>query len=384
MNIRFEELTAPQRAGGIESATRGLVVSLKNRGVSVVRSSLETDVGKCRPDLVHFHGTWSPALAIRWLFWRLRKVPCVISPHGMLEPWALAHKSLKKKVAWHLYQRHILNWASALHATSVREADNLRQLGLMVPIFTIPWGIEVVESREELSVDSCQWSVEDGEVGHPDAGNSVKGESGDDVEATAHGQPTTDNRPRVRTVLFVGRIYPVKGLPMLVEAWAKVGPMGWKMKIVGPDEAGHRAEVEALISEAKLEGDFEFTGALEGEALSKTYADADLLILPSHTENFGLVVGEALAHGLPVITTQGAPWELLETARCGWWAPVSVDGIAAALDDATHRSPEELIVMGARGRAAVAERFAWDRIAGQFIDCYSWVLGEGPQPGCVS
>lgn len=352
MNVRFEELTKPQRAGGIESATRGLIANLELRGVSVVRSSQETEPSESRPDLVHIHGIWSPALAKRWLYWRMRNVPCVVSSHGMLEPWALAHKCLKKKVAWHIYQRFILNRVAVLHATSVREADNLRQLGLKVPILMIPWGIAMPDKRE-AGAEKVRFV----------------GETPTLIES--------------RTALFVGRIYPVKGLPLLVEAWAKVRPRGWKVKIVGPDEAGHRAEVEALIHQAKLEADFEFTGAMAGEALRKTYEYADLFILPSHTENFGLVVGEALAHGLPVITTQGAPWELLETARCGWWAPVSVDGIAAALDDATRRSPEELIAMGERGRAVVAERFSWDLIATQFVECYQWLRGEGPKPGCV-
>ena len=352
MIVRFEELTAAQRAGGIESATRGLVANLEHQGVTAVRSSQETEPSECRPDLVHIHGIWSPALAKRWLFWRLRNVPCVVSPHGMLEPWALAHKSPKKKIAWYLYQRLILNRAAALHATSVREADNLRQLGLKVPIMMIPWGIDMVEERTE------------------------RGHSG-----TLAGETPALLEPK--TALFVGRIYPVKGLPMLVEAWAKVRPVGWKMKIVGPDEAGHRAEVEALIAGAKLEADFEFTGTLEGESLQRAYEDADLFVLPSYTENFGMVVGEALARSLPVLTTQGTPWELLETERCGWWVPTSVDGIAAALDDATRRSPEELAAMGERGRAAVAERFSWDRSAGDFIDCYRWLLGEGAKLGCV-
>lgn len=352
MNVRFEELTTPKRAGGIESATRGFVASLEHRGVSVVRSSQETQPSQCQPDLVHLHGIWSPALAKRWLFWRLRDVPCVVSPHGMLEPWALAHKRLKKKVAWHLYQGHILNRAAALHATSAREADNLRQLGLKVPIMMIPWGIDMVEER------------------------TFRGHSG-----TQAGETPALLEPK--TALFVGRIYPVKGLPLLVEAWAKVRPVGWKMKIVGPDESGHRAEVEALIAGAKLEADFEFTEALEGEVLRKAYGDAHLFILPSHSENFGMVVGEALARGLPVLTTQGAPWELLETERCGWWVPTSVDGIAAALDDATRTSPEELIAMGERGRAVVAERFSWDHIARQFTNCYRWVLGGGDKPRCV-
>ena len=362
MIARFEELTTPQRAGGIESATRGLVASLERRGVSVVRSSQKTEISRCRPDLVHIHGIWSPALAKRWLFWRLRNVPCVVSTHGMLEPWALAHKALKKKVAWYIYQRFILERVAALHATSVREADNLRQLGLKVPILTIPWGVAMAGTSN---------------IEHRTA--NIEGQIiGDGV------REATDNEQPIKTALFVGRIYPVKGLSLLVEAWAKIRPSGWKMKIVGPDEAGHRAEVETLIRESKLKGDFEFTGTLEGEALRKAYDDANLFILPSHTENFGMVVGEALAQGLPVVTTHGAPWELLAAERCGWWVPVSVEGLAAALDDATRKSPEELIAMGERGRAVVAERFAWDRIAGEFIDCYRWVLGEGAKPGCVS
>jgi glycosyltransferase involved in cell wall biosynthesis len=187
----------------------------------------------------------------------------------------------------------------------------------------------------------------------------------------------------LRTALFVGRIYPVKGLPLLVEAWAKIRPAGWKMKIVGADEAGHLAEVVAMVRAAGLEDVFEFTGPLAGDALRSAYLGADLMVAPSHTENFGMSIGEAMAHGLPVITTHGAPWKLLEEECCGWWVPVSAAGIAEALDDATRRSPEEMSVMGERGRAVVAERFAWEGIARQFVECYRWLLGEGERPDCV-
>lgn len=357
MNIRFEELTVSQRAGGIESATVGLVRSLEARGVTVFRSSQETDFDqKDRPDCVHFHGIWSPALAKRWRYWRARGTPCVISTHGMLEPWALAHKRLKKKVAWYIYQRPILNRVSVLHATSEREAENLRKLGLTAAVHLIPWGIQMPGGGSQMS-EPREMRLEKVERWKEDRG--------------------------VRTALFVGRIYPVKGLPMLVEAWANVLPSGWKMKIVGPDEAGHLVEVEELVRKNKLDAVFEFTGAMEGGALQRAYEEADLFILPSHTENFSMVVGEALAHGIPVITTHGAPWQLLEIECCGWWVPVSVEGIAAALEDATGRSPEDLAAMGALGRRVVADRFAWDGIARQFIECYEWVLGRGPKPGSV-
>jgi glycosyltransferase involved in cell wall biosynthesis len=261
----------------------------------------------------------------------------------MLEPWALNHKRWKKRLAWWFYQRRDLRSAALLHATAPSEASHLESLAVGRGIMMVPNGVDLLPTAS-FRFPSC-------------------------------GR---------KTALFVGRIYPVKGLPLLVEAWAKVRPSGWKMKIVGPDEDGHRAEVEALIRQAKLEADFEFTGALEGEALHRTYEEADLLILPSHTENFGMVVGEALAHGIPVITTYGTPWKLLETERCGWWMPVSADGLAFALVDATRRSREELAVMGERGRAVVVEKFGWSRIGGEFINCYQWVLGEGVKPDCLT
>jgi glycosyltransferase involved in cell wall biosynthesis len=354
MNVRFEELSAPQRAGGIEAATRGLVAILERQGVMVDRSSQDTGRNQSgQPDCIHIHGIWSPELAKRWLCWRLRGIPCVVSPHGMLEPWALAHKRWKKQVAWQSYQKQILNRVGLLHATSAREGENLKRLGLTASVAMIPWGIEVL-------ADSGP-----GSAGYP-----------------IRNRRPTSHRP-VRTALFVGRIYPVKGLPLLLQAWARVRPVGWKLKIVGPDEAGHRGELEAMVAQAQLGAEIEFTGALSGEALDKAYQEADLFVLPSHTENFGMVVGEALSHGLPVITTHGAPWKLLEEESCGWWVPVSVDGIAAALDDATRRSPEVLTAMGERGRAVVAERFAWERIAGDFLECYRWLLGEGVKPRCV-
>ena len=93
-----------------------------------------------------------------------------------------------------------------------------------------------------------------------------------------------------------------------------------------------------------------------------------------------MAIGEAMAHGLPVITTQGTPWELLKTEGCGWWVPASVDGIASALQEATQQKPGVLEQMGKKGRQIVAERFVWDRIAAQFIDCYHWLLGQKQKP----
>jgi glycosyltransferase involved in cell wall biosynthesis len=97
-----------------------------------------------------------------------------------------------------------------------------------------------------------------------------------------------------------------------------------------------------------------------------------------------MAVAEALAAGLPVITTRATPWALLESERCGWWVPVSIDGIARALADATALGPDRLRDMGERGRRAVATRFAWPSVARQFIQVYGWLNGKEPRPACVS
>ena len=312
-------------------------------------------------DIVHTHGLWlHPSWAA--LAWKKRYgKPHVVSVRGMLEPWAWQHHAWKKRPLWWMLEQRNLQSASLLHATSEQEAEGIRGRGLIAPIAVIPNGVTLPHDRGQ----------------RPDA-----------RKQTGNG---------VRTALFLSRVHPKKGLPMLLEAWARVRPRGWQLRIVGPDEVGHVAELKkqclrSNLSEASVAMDncpsepltsVLFSGPLTGEAKEEAFAESDLFILPTYSENFGIAVAEAMAHGLPVITTQGAPWKILEEERCGWWVPVSVDGIMNALEDGTRRSPEELSVMGARGRKVVEERFAWDGIASEMISCYNWLLGKGPKPECV-
>jgi len=307
----------------------------------------------------------------------------VVTVHGMLAPWAMAHKRLKKQVAWHIYQKRLLNLASALHATSDREAGDLRKLGLKPRIDIIPWGIEVAEERALNSKHEILNGREEEEKKalNPkhEILNAREEEEEDGNAPVCHSKSKIQNSKSSslhRTALFVGRIYPVKGLPMLVEAWDRERPVGWKMKIVGPDEAGHQSEVEALIREAGLGADFEFAGALEGDALHQAYDNADLLILPSYTENFGMVVAEALAHGCPVIASQGSPWSGLLEHGCGWWPAVSSDGLADALQEATSLARDQLELMGVKGRLWMQRDFSWEQSAKKMRDVYESVAGN--------
>lgn len=170
---------------------------------------------------------------------------------------------------------------------------------------------------------------------------------------------------------------------MLVEAWARVRPAGWKLRIVGPDEAGHRGEVESVAWRTGVTTSVEFVGELTGLAKDAAYERADLFILPSYTENFGMAVAEAMAHSLPVVTTTGTPWSLLPERGCGWWVAPTVDHIAQALSTATALNDQTLRDMGTRGREIVSTEFSWGQAANKMKEAYQWVLGGQKKPICI-
>ncbi len=295
-------------------------------------------------DIIHDNGIWLQHNHRLARLAAMLGIPRIISPRGMLEPWALAQKRWKKQIAWRLYQRRDLMRADFLHATAPVEAANIRQLAPCKTIRVIPNGVDLPESGLGLDIP------------HEDLAGTRK------------------------TALFLSRIHPKKGLPMLIAAWAQVRPAGWSLRIVGPDEGGHRVQVEDAVRAAALKDAVSFAGPLTGTKKREAFFGANLFILPSHSENFGLVVIEALAHGLPVLTTTGAPWSELPQRGCGWWVNPTVDGLAEGLRTATSCDRGILRQMGCKGREWVTKEFAWKRVAHEFISAYEELLaGRSPQ-----
>jgi glycosyltransferase involved in cell wall biosynthesis len=311
-----------------------------------MRRGLAEVAAAARPALIHSHGVWHPAghwaarAARRW------RVPLILHPRGMLEPWALGQKAWKKRLALAAFQRRDLHQARVLVATSALECENLRALGLRQPVAVIPNGV-VLPAGED--------------TGAPAAGLQAK---------------------RERLALFLSRVHPKKGVLELVRAWAQVAPSGWRLVIAGPDEGGHAAAVARLVADLGLNASVELAGAVAGAQKAALYRSADLFVLPTFSENFGLVVAEALSFGVPVITTRGAPWADLETHGCGWWIDTGVAPLVEALRAATALSDAERQAMGERGRVYV-QRYDWNRIAEQTLALYRWVLGQGERPACV-
>ena len=182
-------------------------------------------------------------------------------------------------------------------------------------------------------------------------------------------------------VLFVGRLYPVKGLVTVVRAAALVKGSGrvsaspLKFRIVGPDQAGHLAELQAEARRLDVVELFDWAGPKYGDELASEYDACDLLILNSFTENFGGVVVDALAHGKPVIASRFTPWQELERVGCGWWIDNSPESVATALRKIIEQSNNRAFLseMGVRGLKLVEKKYQWSAVARTLMKEYGGV-----------
>jgi len=304
-------------------------------------------------DVVHQHGVWtaSSRLTNRWrkCFGR----PTIVAPLGTFQPAALARSKWKKKIALVAYERENLDSASCIQSTSPLETEALRTFGLKNPIAVIPLGI------------SSEWLRQQGDAERFRARFSIPLES--------------------RLMLFVSRLHPIKGIPLLIRSFTRIHSRGdnWHLIIAGPDERGHRHEIEMLVSQLKM-GDFvRLVGPLEGQLKRDAFAAAELFVLPSHSEAFGIAIVEALGAGLPVLTTKGTPWNELRETDSGWWIDLSGSELDESLRSAMQKNRSELQAMGARGKLLVSNKYTWANVAKSSEEVYFWLLNGGQPPECV-
>lgn len=328
-------------SSGVNTFCAELDRELVAQGVSsmIVRSVAALEAAP-RPEVLHLHGLWLRPLHCAAAWARRRGIPVVWSTHGMTAPWALGHKRWKKLPSWFVYQRRDLLSARKLHCTSAAE---------------VAWNAAALS----LDAADCRFVVAPLGTHLPDLSAADMTRSGDTKEFM---------------VLFVGRIYPVKGLENLLGAAARLRDEPIGFRIVGPDEAGHRAVLERMVRELKLRS-VTFAGECPRAALGAEYAACDLLVLPSHSENFGASVVDALAWGKVVVASTGTPWSVLRGERCGWWTPNDPDSLAAAIRSAAKLSPAERAEMGARGRALVVRDYAWSAVASRLSAAYAELIG---------
>jgi glycosyltransferase involved in cell wall biosynthesis len=292
-------------------------------------------------DVVHNHGLWSMMnVAAGWVV-PGRRAKLVVSPRGTLAPWALRRTRLLKTALWPLQRRSLSN-ASLIHATSEMELSEVRALGFRAPVCVIPNGVDLPSLENRIP------------KAHP------------------------------RTLLYLGRIHPKKGIDDLLLAWKRIGAShpDWQLDIVGRGPEAYEKHLRDTAAEADIPRT-RFLGAVYGDEKAATYQRASLFVLPTHSENFGMVVAEALANECPAIVSRGAPWAMLETEGCGWWIERNIDSLAHTLDTAMKLPPEQLDLMGRKGRHWVEKEYDWDVLAAQMSDAYGWLFHGGPKPACI-
>jgi glycosyltransferase involved in cell wall biosynthesis len=341
--IHFFEPPPAQATGGLSLAIRSLERFLRGAGVTVHSNTPSSTLGKGNgPEMVHFHGLWQPRFVTASARCRRARIPYVVSPHGMLEPWAWRHKRWKKWPWFHLVERRHLAGAARLLTTSDVEARNLQHVFPSEKCVALPLGLSAERGPDYASVrQALSWGAS--EV----------------------------------VLLFLSRIHPKKGLHLLLAALTKLGVdtlRNVRLVIVGGGEAGYLEELRgrAARDQGKLPR-IDWVGEIWGDARWPYFQGADLFCLPSFSENFGLAVLEALQVGTRVLTTDQTPWTALPSWHGGFVVSPTEGALRAALADYLAR-PEWPLERRARLAAETHERFSWDTVGPPYVRLYEDVL----------
>ena len=276
-----------------------------------------------RADIVHDHGVW---LHTNWSSVTMAERagrPVVRSPRGMLSPWALGRSRQVKRLLWRVAERRLFERTALVHVTSELEEREVRQLGVTTRTVVIPNGVDLEGEYTPSRIGDAY------NTGIPEA------EGG-------------------RVVLFLSRIHPKKGVDLLCRAWSTLPPdLRALLLIAGPGEEESLGKLRGWIAD-QPGPPARYIGPVEGDRKIALLSSAWLLALPSYSENYGMVVAEALACGTPVLTTTEVPWADLGPAGCGWIIPPEVDALAQALRGALRLTPEEHQPMRKSARALVS------------------------------
>lgn len=312
-----------------------------------------------RRSIVHSHGLWMHPGVIARKCAHKAGCPLVVSPHGMLDPWALKHSRWKKKLAGWFFENKNLRSAACLHALCESEARAIREFGLRNPICIIPNAMDLPANNDP---------------GHEFTGplQEIK----------------KDGR---KILLYLGRLHPKKGLINLIRAWAKVKSTEWVLAIAGWDQGGHEAELKSICQELDVPCTNSaspvsvcFLGPQFDGAKSACYSACDAFVLPSVSEGLPMVILEAWAYAKPVLMTPQCNLPEGFKAKAAIQIEPIIESITTGLQSLFRASAAERDELGRNGRNLVAERFNWPKCAAEMVHVYHWLLGSGSKPACVA
>ena len=306
-------------------------------------------------NLIHIHGLWMyPSFVTQ--FWSQGHKPYVVSPHGMLDSWAVSNSLWKKRIACFLYEDKNLKRASCIHALCYSEYQAIRRFGLTNPVAVIPNGIELPDARNSKSLPPV-WSSK-----------LPKG---------------------AKVLLFLGRIHPKKGLINLVHAWRDIknhelnAVKNWQLVIGGWDQDGHESEVRNLALELNLNESIHFVGPIFGADKIATLLHADAFVLPSFSEGLPMAILEAWAFYLPVVMTPQCNLPEGFVANAAIKIESDIASISIGILQLMNLSDIDRKEMGLCGRRLVENQFTWDFVGGEMERVYGWLLGHNKKPDCV-
>jgi poly(glycerol-phosphate) alpha-glucosyltransferase len=298
-----------------------------------------------RPDVISLEGVWLHLFG-KIAHWATRqKIPFMITAHGNFNPTALRISSWKKSLARVWFADQLLARAACFHAITEQEYRWVREYGLKQPVCLIPNGVNMP-------------SIE------------------------AH-----DLRPEFqgrRIALYVGRLHQIKGLDLLLKAWARAAELhpDWQLIVAGNDD-GAQGDLLALRSSLRLEQSVQFVGPVHGEVKATWLANCDFFVLPSRSEGLAMAPLEAMSYGKPVLLTQTSNFPQAAESGAGFEVACDVDAIQQGLHAMMDEDEAQRGAMGAAGRALVQERYNWRTICSQLEQVYGWLAGKNPAPASV-
>ena len=261
-----------------------------------------------------------------------------------MDPWAWKHHNRRKSLARNLIHPGAFEAVSGWHATSEEEARSISSLGFKQPVCVAPNGV-AAPTDEELAAAEVHWRQL---------------------------VPVSSERP---VALFYSRFHQKKRLLELVDAWLEQGPEDWLLLVVGIPEDYTPAMIENYVLRAGKSGRVR---AYDGIGHPPPYAIASLFLLPSHGENFGMSIAEALACGVPALVTDTTPWSGLNETGAGWCLPWKDYG--PAIRRATSEGVDALRKRGEIGREWVLRDYSWGKAASILSEFYTAIgAGSGAQ-----
>ena len=318
---------------------------------SELKNRLNNDVSN--EDILFSNNLWNYPAFLSAQLAQQKNIPHIVSIRGTLYPWSLSQGKLRKKLAWLFFQKKSLQQASLIHVTCADEYKAVRDLGITSPIAIVPHGINY-DDYQHL----------------PDKNSAIE-----------HLGLNKDKK----YILFMSRLHKKKGLDLLLELWpalAKEFP-DWCLLIVGPDYSNYTDSIAKLAIENNITANIKTLGMLTGLDKKCVLACSEFFVLPTYTENFGVVIGEALAAGTPVITTTGTPWSEISTHNCGKYITLSKENVHQALNEMMSLDSELLTVMSNNAKSLIKNNYSWSAQAIKFGKALDFVLTEKSAPDVV-